>query len=117
MKGDFHGLQQSSQGVGAVRGRRFDLIQRGRILFAKGADPRPPQRLHMAEALKCAAEIPGDRPHIGALATFRLEHAMVRIGVVHEIEPVDDHGARREFEVFLVPGEIVGSRALDLWAE
>ena len=61
-----------------------------------------------------AADIAGQRPHIGALAAFGLEHRMIRVGHVDELEPVDLDRARRKFDHLAVAGEIVGALAVDL---
>src|SRR6478609_4187616 len=65
----------------------------------------------MGEAAERDPEVPGKRPHIGALAATRLDHAMVGIRHVNEREAFDQSRPRGKLEILLVPGEVVGPGA------
>ena len=68
----------------------------------------------MAETAQAPAHIPGQRPDIGAFAAFGLEHRMVRIGALDQLEPVDLDRPALQFDLLAVAGEVIGPLALDL---
>ena len=43
----------------------------------------------MAETAERPADIAGERAHIGALAAFGLEHGVIGVGRLDQVEPVD----------------------------
>ena len=66
----------------------------------------------MAVAAERAAEIAGERAHVGALAAIGLEGRLLAV-MADELEPVDDDLARGDLELRAVAGEIVGALAGD----
>ena len=78
------------------------------------ADAGAPQRPHMAEGSRAAAEIARERAHIGALAALGLEHRVLGVRRLDQREPVDLDRPRRELDLLALAREVVGALALDL---
>src|SRR5215470_11854686 len=68
----------------------------------------------MAKTAQSAAKITGQRAHIGTFPAFGLEHRVVRIGGVDQLETADLHRTCSQFHRFAVAGEVVSALALDL---
>ena len=83
------------------------LRRTGPTLVRRSADD-------MAEAAERAAHVAGERAHIGALAAFGLEHRVVGVGRLDQIEAVDVDRARLELHHLAVAGEVIGALAVDL---
>ena len=92
----------------------LQLFQRNHGFFAEWPDRGPPQRADMAETAQSAAEIAGQRAHIGALAAFGLEHRMIGVGDVDQLQPADLDRPGRKFHRLAVAGEVIGALAVDL---
>jgi hypothetical protein len=63
--------------------------ERHHRLFGERGDHGAAQRRDMAETAKLAAEIARQRPHIGALAAFDLEHRVIGVGASQQRDAVD----------------------------
>src|SRR5262249_8373993 len=98
----------------AIRGEPLKHGKRNGSFFAKGTDTGAAQGGHMAKGAERPAEVPGERPHIGALAALGFENTMVLVGMGNEGEPCNRNGPRLKFELFFVAGEVVGASAIDL---
>ena len=92
----------------------LQLFQQNHGFFAEWPDCGPPQSTDMAKTAQSAAEIAGERPHIGAFAAFGFQHRMIGVGIVDELEAADLDRAGGEFHRFAVARKIVGALALDL---
>src|SRR5262245_45604533 len=68
----------------------------------------------MAKTAQSTAKITGQRAHIGTLPAFGLEHRVVRIGSVDQLETAYLHRTRSQPHCFAVAGEVVRALALDL---
>src|SRR5262245_2528158 len=68
----------------------------------------------MGETAERCPKVAGQGPHIGALAASRLNHAMIGVRHIDELEAFDQSGARSKLEVLLFPGKVVGSGAPNL---
>ena len=67
----------------------------------------------MAAAAERAADIAGERPYVGTLAAFGLEHGVIGVRAFGQLQPVDRHLARLKLHGFAVAGEIVGALAVE----
>ena len=67
--------------------------------------PKQPER---------AADIAGQRADIGAFAAFGLEHGVIGVRGLDQLQPVDLDRAGRQFDRLAVAGEIIGALAVDL---
>ena len=72
------------------------------------------QRREMADGAQRHRQIAGQRPHIGALPAFHLEHRMIGIRPFDRLETLDPHLAWRQFDRLIGPGQVVGAPAIDL---
>ncbi len=89
----------------------LQLFQQNHGFFAKRPDRDPAQRADMAETAQSAAQVAGERAHIGALAAFGVQHRVIGVGGVDQLQPVDFDRAGREFHRLAVAGEVVGALA------
>ena len=106
------GFDAAQRGAEIGVGRRQGGERHG-IVFVERPDAGTPQRGDMAEATERAAQIAGDRAHIGALAAPRFEHGAVAVGG-YEVEGMNGDGPCRQFELLAVARPVVGARAIDL---
>src|SRR5262249_57549629 len=67
----------------------------------------------MAKTAQTTAEIAGERAHISTFAALGLQHRMVWIGHVNEIQSTDFNWTRLELDFFAVAGKIVCTLALN----
>src|SRR5262249_26944963 len=100
-------------GCGSMAQSR-ELFQRNHVSLAERPDRRASERGHMAEALEFASNIAGERPHIGALAALGLEHGVVPIWHIDQIESVYLDRALLELNHLAVTREVVGALAVNL---
>src|SRR5262245_920814 len=68
----------------------------------------------MPVAAEQAAHVAGERPHIGALATFGAQHGVVGVGDVDEAQAVDLDRTGLELDHLTVAREIIGALAVNL---
>src|SRR5262245_30607848 len=68
----------------------------------------------MGEAAEGLSKVAGQGPHIGAFSACRLDHAMVGVGRVDQLEALDQRTPRGKLEVLVFPGKVVGPGAPNL---
>src|SRR5262245_17815368 len=67
----------------------------------------------MPKALERAAEVAGERAHIGSLAALGHERGVIAIGRVDQFEPVNLDWAWRDIHHLAVAREVIGALARD----
>jgi len=68
----------------------------------------------VSKTIQCAAEVASQRAHIGALAAFGGEHAVIAIGHIDEFKAMNRDRAGLELHNLAVTGQIICALALDL---
>src|SRR5262249_44175918 len=92
----------------------LENVEPGRDLLGKRADGGATQRRDVPEASERAAEVAGERAHIGALAALGGELGVVAIGHPDKLEAMDLDRPGLELDHLAVAREVVGALALDL---
>ena len=72
------------------------------------------KRADMAVAAEQPADIARQRPDIGSLAAFGLEHRMVGVRLLDQGQVVDLDLAGLQLDDLAVAGDVIGALALDL---
>ena len=91
-----------------------EAFQRNHGVGPERADGGPPQRAHVAQRAEQAAHVAGDGAHIGALAAFGLEHRMVNVRQLDQVEAADLDRTGLELDGFAAAREVVRALPFDL---
>src|SRR5262249_59443496 len=84
-------------------------------LFPEGADRRAAQRCDMPKALERAAEVAGERTHVGSLPALGNERGVIAVRRFDQFEPVNRDRAWRDIHHLAVAREAVGALARDFY--
>ena len=107
--------------AGAVSSEGFvqrfvqQFVERYCLGLGERADTQPAQSRDMTEAAAGAGQVARQAAHVDALAGSDLEHGVVQVGTVDQVEAVDPGGTGLQHRRAALAGHVVGALAGDLY--